>query len=555
MLLYLHIENYALIKNLDIRFDKGFSVITGETGAGKSIIMGALGLLLGQRADLKTIKEGENKCIIEASFILNEQNKDIRTLFESYDIDYDNNTIIRREILSSGKSRMFVNDTPVNIQFLKEISDYLIDIHSQHENLLLKSNDFQLNLIDTIASHQDIMNTYLGLFNDYQKSKEKLANLRKHAEQEKNNYDYFLFQFDQLNNAKLDADEQESLEQELDLLNNAEEIKLTLNKVVYLLKHEGGIVANLKTTLQHLQSIAKYLNTLENITQRIESSYIDINDLSLDIQKLENNIEYDSNRLGYVTERLDFIHTLLQKHKAKDVKELISIKESFGNQLELIRSFDEEIEQLTATTEKLYNSLIDLANKISANRHQAAQKVKVALKEQLATLSMPYVQFEIQFTSLPTPNALGIDAVELLFSSNKNTSPKPIKEIASGGEIARVMLCIKYLIATHTTLPTIIFDEIDTGVSGEIASKMAKIMQKMSENIQVICITHLPQIAAQGNTHYKVFKVNNESSETQVSQLGAKERQIEIAKMLSGSVVTEAALNNASVLLSGSEKL
>ncbi|MBP6230651.1 MAG: DNA repair protein RecN [Paludibacteraceae bacterium] len=553
MLQSLHIENYALIKQLDLNFDKGFSVITGETGAGKSIMLGALGLLLGQRADLKTIKEGESKCIIEASFAIHEYN--LQHYFSENDVDYEDTTIIRREILTSGKSRMFVNDTPVSMQFLKEMGEKLIDIHSQHENLLLKNTHFQLDIIDTIANHKHALETYTTLFQAYKKAMTAYTTLCSTAEHEKENYNYTLFQYEQLCSANLQANEKNALEEELPLLTHAEELKISLSRASELLQEdETGIVSKLKSTSQTIQSIAAFYPPSEDLHQRLQSCFIEIKDIATDISKLESTIEYEPERVQYVSDRLDTIYSLLQKHKVGELEELLDLQASYKSQLDKIQSFDMEIDILKKECTALYESVRAQALILSDTRKKAANNVENTMTQQLSILGMPYVQFQIAFTTLDTPQVSGIDEVAFLFSANKNTTPKPVSDIASGGEIARVMLCLKSLIANSTTLPTIIFDEIDTGVSGEIADKMGNIMHDMSQEMQVVCITHLPQIAAKGTQHFKVYKIENETSETRVKQLSMTERREEIAKMLSGTNISEAALQNAEELLKQSSK-
>lgn len=548
MLLSLHIENYALIKQLDLNFDSGFSVITGETGAGKSIMLGAMGLLLGQRADLKTIKEGENKCIIEASFDI--QHYNLKSFFLENDVDYEETTLIRREIVTTGKSRMFVNDTPVTIQFLKEIGQRLIDIHSQHENLLLKNSLFQLDIIDTVATHKDDIVAYTELYLSYKNKLRTLASLKESAEKEKNNYDYILFQYEQLTSIQLQAGEKDHLEEELHMLSHAEEIKSSLIQANQLLQNdEHGIVTTLKQTQQLIAQLLHFFPQCTDLNERLLSCYIELKDMTAEISKMESSVEYNPQQLQFVTDRLDSIYTLCQKHKVTEIEDLLALQESYKNQLEKILSFDTEIATLEKECNILYELLIQKATEISIKRKTSAPIIEEYMVEQLSTLGMPYVQFKIEFKQASEPQLYGFDDVEFLFSSNKNTTAKPVSDIASGGEIARVMLCLKSLIALSSTLPTIIFDEIDTGVSGEIADKMGNIMQKMSKQMQVICITHLPQIAAKGTQHYQVYKVDTDTSETRVKPLSTTERKEEIAKMLSGSNITEAALKNAEELL------
>lgn len=548
MLRTLHIENYALIKNLDLIFDKGFSVITGETGAGKSIMLGALGLLLGQRSDIKAIKEGELKCILEANFDI--EHYHLQELFDENDIDYDPNCIIRREILTSGKSRMFVNDTPVNIQFLKQLGEKLLDIHSQYENLLIKDNLFQLNVIDAIAENRNILEDYINTFTAYKKAERQYEDLLIFSEKEKANYDYLSFQFEQLSSAGLSSNEQEELEREQTILSHAEEIKTILYKSQLLLDNEEiGILSVIKNAINNLQSITHVYTKAENLYERLNSCFIDLKDIAEELNKQENNIESQPERLEFINNRLDTIYSLCQKHKVTNLEDLIALQNSLKEQLDKLDSFDSELERLSKLKEELLKEVLTIGENLSKKRQSAAKKIEKTMIEQLSVLGMPNVQFVIEITKTNVPDTTGCDYISFLFSANKNVSPKAVAQIASGGEISRVMLCLKSLIATASNLPTIIFDEIDTGVSGEIADKMGNIMKEMGGKIQVICITHLPQIAAKGTKHYRVYKIEEETSETKVVLLNAKERVQEIAKMLSGSNLTEAALKNAEELL------
>lgn len=548
MLRTLHIENYALIKNLDLIFDKGFSVITGETGAGKSIMLGALGLLLGQRSDIKAIKEGELKCILEANFDI--EHYHLQELFDENDIDYDPNCIIRREILTSGKSRMFVNDTPVNIQFLKQLGEKLLDIHSQYENLLIKDNLFQLNVIDAIAENRNILEDYINTFTAYKKAERQYEDLLIFSEKEKANYDYLSFQFEQLSSAGLSSNEQEELEREQTILSHAEEIKTILYKSQLLLDNEEiGILSVIKNAINNLQSITHVYTKAENLYERLNSCFIDLKDIAEELNKQENNIESQPERLEFINNRLDTIYSLCQKHKVTNLEDLIALQNSLKEQLDKLDSFDSELERLSKLKEELLKEVLTIGENLSKKRQSAAKIIEKTMIEQLSVLGMPNVQFVIEITKIDVPDITGCDYISFLFSANKNVSPKAVSQIASGGEISRVMLCLKSLIATASNLPTIIFDEIDTGVSGEIADKMGNIMKEMGSKIQVICITHLPQIAAKGTKHYRVYKIEEETSETKVVLLNAKERVQEIAKMLSGSNLTEAALKNAEELL------
>jgi len=549
MLKSLLIENYALIEKLHIDFDSGFSVITGETGAGKSIILGALGLVLGQRIDSKVIRNEEKKCIIEVVF--NIANYDLKTFFHENELDYDENCIVRREIQANGKSRAFINDTPVNVAILKDLISQLIDIHSQHENLLITNKAFQFNVIDTVAHTQSLLEEFQLKFEEYNIVSFDIEQLTKTAEKEKSDADYFQFQFDQLRNARLEEDEQTTLESELDMLTHTEEIKTALAKVDFLLSdEERGIVTSLKDANKTAQHIASFSQKIQEISARLDSCFIELNDLSNDVNNIQSNLEFNPNRLAEVNDRLNLIYELEQKHKVKSVKELLDIENDLEWKLENISSFDERIEELKKQQKELFNILTTKAKELSEKRKSVVNSLEKTICTQLAQLGMPNVQFIVSITENETLNANGINEIEFLFSANKNIAPQSIAKIASGGEISRVMLCIKALLSEKEDVPTIIFDEIDTGVSGEIADKMGVIMKKMAEKIQVISITHLPQIAAKGNTQYKVFKSEKgNSAETQIKKLTTHERVLEIAQMLSGSVLSDAAIKNAEVLL------
>ena len=549
MLKSLLIENYALIDKLHIDFDSGFSVITGETGAGKSIILGALGLVLGQRADGKIIRNEEKKCIIEIVF--NIANYDLKPFFHENELDYDENCIIRREIQAKGKSRSFINDTPINIAILKDLKSQLIDIHSQHENLLITNKAFQFNVVDTVAHTQLLLEEFQLKFQEYNIVSFDIEQLTQTAEKEKSDTDYFQFQFDQLRNARLQEDEQTELEAELDMLTHTEDIKTALAKVDFLLSdEERGIVTSLKDAGKTTQHIASFSPTIQEISARLDSCFIELNDLSNDVSNIQNNLEFNPERLAEVNERLNLIYELQQKHRVKSVKELLEIESDLERKLENISSFDERIEELKKQQKELFNILTIKAKELSKKRKNVVGQIEKTICIQLAQLGMPNVQFIVSVTENETFNAKGINEIEFLFSANKNIAPQSIAKIASGGEISRVMLCIKALLSEKEDVPTIIFDEIDTGVSGEIADKMGTIMKKMAEKIQVISITHLPQIAAKGSAQYKVFKSEKgNSTETQIKKLTTHERVLEIAQMLSGSAVSNEAIKNAEVLL------
>lgn len=551
MLQSLYIQNYALIEKLDISFQTGFSVITGETGAGKSIILGAIGLLLGQRADIKSIKQGTQKCIVEARFNVSSYN--IETFFTENDIEYDmHECILRRELYATGKSRAFINDTPVSLPLIKELGEKLIDVHSQHQNLLLNHEDFQINVLDILSQNSKDLEEYRLLYNNYKQVLRELEKLTEQADKNRQDEDYIRFQLKQLDEAQLKGGEVEELEQEAEILTHAEDIKSALYKVEQIMCSDNmSLLSSSKECIQTLQSLSRIYAPSQEWINRLDSCYIELKDLSHEINHASENVEYNPTRLESVNDRLNLIYTLQQKHRVQTVEELINITEDYRNQLESITSYDERIAELNIQKEDLYTQLLDKAAVLTQERKIAAQEVEKQMKILLVPLGMPNVQFEVELTSRKVPDTLGMDSVKFLFSANKNGVMQQVASIASGGEIARVMLSLKAMIAGAVKLPTIIFDEIDTGVSGSIAEKMALIMQEMGkDDRQVISITHLPQIAAKGSTHYKVYKEDtDETTNSHIRQLTKEERITEIAHMLSGTNLTEAALNNAKALL------
>ncbi|MBP5135391.1 MAG: DNA repair protein RecN [Paludibacteraceae bacterium] len=549
MLQSLHIENYALIDKLEIEFGRGFSVITGETGSGKSIILGALSLLLGERADSKALRDEERKCVIEGVFDIT--NYGLESFFSENDLDYENISIIRREILPNGKSRAFLNDTPVNLVNLKEIGERLIDIHSQHKNLLLSNKNFQFNIIDTVAESKNLLNDYRNAYKELRETEKSIAELKQFIAQENANKDYLQFQYNQLKEANLQNEsEQEELEAEQDTLNHAEDIKSALSKCEILLSSdENGIVAMLKDARRSLGNIADIFPKAKDIAERLNSCCIETDDIANDLQNLNNNLEYNQNRLDTVTMRLSTIYDLEQKHKTNSVAELMALRDEMGEKLQNIDNSDEQLAQLNKQKNEREEKANNLANKLTKQRQEAIPDIERTISQNLIALGIPNAQFHISL--LPCELSLtGKDTLEFLFSANKNMQPMEISKIASGGEIARVMLCIKALISAHSGIATIIVDEIDTGVSGEIANKMGTIMQAMGKDMQVISITHLPQIAAKGTAHYKVSKFDTEqATQTKIERLNDKERINEIAQMLSGNPPSDAAISNAKELL------
>lgn len=550
MLRSLYIQNYALIEKLDISFGAGFSVITGETGAGKSIILGAIGLLLGQRAEVKAIRQGASKCVIEARFDISAYG--MEPFFEDNELEYEEECILRREVYASGKSRAFINDTPASLVQMKELGEQLIDVHSQHQNLLLNKEGFQLNVLDILSHNDEQLSAYQSLYREWKQAQQELADLIARAEQNKADEDYIRFQLEQLEEANLSAGEQEELEQETDMLSHAEEIKAGLFRVGQLLtSDEGGLLAGLKESLNTMLGLQKVYSPATELAERLESTYIELKDVFQEVSSQEEDVEFNPDRLEEVNDRLNLIYTLQQKHRATTVEELLTLAEEYAAKLAAITSYDERIGELTTLCDTLYNKVRKQAAVLTKARTGAAREVEKQMASRLVPLGMPNVRFQVEMGIRKEPGVHGEDTVNFLFSANKNGSLQNISSVASGGEIARVMLSIKAMIAGAVKLPTIVFDEIDTGVSGEIADRMADIMQEMGEqDRQVISITHLPQIAARGCAHYKVYKQDNETeTNSHIRRLADEERVEEIAHMLSGATLTEAALNNAKALL------
>ena len=555
MLNSLFIQNFVLIDNLDIHFDKGFSVITGETGAGKSIILGALSLVLGQRADGKSIKKGSEKCVIEAMFDISKYQ--LEAFFLENDLEYDAQCcILRRELFASGKSRAFVNDSPVSLSILKELGTRLIDIHSQHQNLLLGDNRFQLRVVDVMAENEILLILYKKEFSRYQGLKRELKELQQKAAQTKQEEDYIRFQLEQLTDASLTSDEQEMLEQEQETLAHAEEIKSSLYKVSQLLNgEEMGTVQLIKEALSSVDNLERYYPKAKEIAERLRSAYIDLNDLASETEILKDDVEYNPERMEWVNERLNTIYSLEQKHHVSTVTELLTLQDNYQRQLDEIGSFDEQIAELTQLVAASYQELLQQAAVISAQRKASSEKIAEQLAQMVVPLGMPNIRFRIDIAPKEEPDIDGIDDICFMFSANKNSELQPVAVTASGGEISRLMLCIKAMIAGFTALPSIIFDEIDTGVSGDIADKMGNIMQDLGAKMQVFAITHLPQIAAKGSAHYYVYKEDtDERTITRIKQLTEEERTNEVARMLSGASLTKASLANAKDLLRKGKK-
>ena len=550
MLKQLYIKNFTLIDELNIAFHPGFSVITGETGAGKSIILGAIGLLLGNRADSKAIKAGRDRCVIEAHFDLSRY--EMQQFFTDNDIDEDlEDTIIRRELTAAGKSRAFINDTPVPLARMRELGEQLVDIHSQHQNLLLQKEDFQLNVVDIIAQDSKLANTYRDAYNTYRQADDKLRRLKDEIAKNKENEDFLRFQFKELDDAKLEKGEQETLEQESDVLSHSEDIKTALYEADNNLSGEdGSIIEKLKGATQQLQSIKDVYPEASELADRLDSSYIELKDIAQEVNGLIDRVDFDPNRLEEINNRLDTLNTLQQKFHCQNVEELMETYQKLKEQLSHIDNSDEDIEALEQEVVSLRKKAEEEAKELTKVREKAAKKVEEEMKKRLIPLGIPNVRFSIQLTAKSLSHD-GADKVSFLFSANKSTPLQPVTQVASGGEIARVMLSLKAMISGAVKLPTIIFDEIDTGVSGKIAEKMAQIMVEMGNHErQVISITHLPQIAAMGKHHYKVLKEETETGTTsQMTELNEEQRIQEIAQMLSGSDISQAALANAKELL------
>ena len=550
MLKQLYIKNFTLIDELNIRLYPGFSVITGETGAGKSIILGAIGLLLGNRADSKAIKAGRDRCIIEAHFDLSRY--DMQQFFIDNDIDEDlPDTIIRRELTAAGKSRAFINDTPVSLTKMRELGEQLVDIHSQHQNLLLQKEDFQLNVVDIIAQDEKQRKTYLTAYQQYKKANERLQQLKDEIQKSRENEDFLRFQFKELDDAKLEEGEQEQLEQEAEMLSHSEDIKTALYEADnYLSGEDGSILEKLKDAAQLLQAIKEVYPEVAELAERLDSNYIELKDIAQDVNGLVDQVDFDPAKLDEINDRLDTLNSLQQKFHVQNVSELIETYKQLKEQLSHIDNSDEDVEEQEKEVATLLAKAEKQAKELTAIRQKAAKKVEEEMKKRLVPLGIPNVSFSITLNSKPLSSDGG-DKVSFLFSANKSTPLQPVTQVASGGEIARVMLSLKAMISGAVKLPTIIFDEIDTGVSGKIAEKMAEIMDEMGNHErQVLSITHLPQIAAMGKHHYKVLKEETEDGTiSRMTELSQEERVQEIAQMLSGSDISEAALANAKELL------
>jgi DNA repair protein RecN (Recombination protein N) len=542
------IKNYALINELEINFHSGFSVITGETGAGKSIILGALGLTLGDRVEGSVLNQDSEKCVIESWFEISELN--LQHFFVLHELDYESETILRREVLPSGKSRAFVNDTPVSLSILKQLSEKLIDVHSQHQTLLLNTSEYQLGIVDANAKNESLRTEFLEEFGKYKKLKSALEELQEQESKLKADLDYYQFQFDELAALNLEQIHEEEMQEELDLLNNAEYIKVSFNKAFELLDNEMGIISQLQEVSHSLSSVSESSKKTKEIFERIHSTLIELEDIKSEIEETNEEIVFDSDRIEVLSETLNLLQASYKKHRTDSVQELIEKRENIEANLMLASNFDEEIQKLSSQLNDQQLVLQEVGKKLSKSRTSVCPSIETEINEMLDGLGMKDAQVQFLCEKRKEFSPHGMDTVQILFKANKGGSFNPIAKVASGGELSRLMLCIKTNLAQKKHLPSLIFDEIDTGVSGDIASKMAEMMKRISANSQVLAITHLPQIASKGDAHYKVYKTTDEHSTfTKMKELTADSRVVEIAKMLSGSKISEAALENAKTLL------
>ena len=548
MLHKLTISNYALIDNLDISFTDGMTTITGETGAGKSIILGALSLLLGKRADTTVLKDKDKKSVVEATFSL--PNDSLLAFFESLDIDFDNETIIRREITPQGKSRSFVNDTPVGLQTLKELGTVLIDIHSQHQNLFLKESSFQCQVVDAEANNGDLLNEYAKELHVLNKRKKELEDFLSEIQKKKDDLAYYKFRLDELVKANLQGGELADLEQESTLMEHSEEIKTMLAQADEAFSGENALLSQLKTIQHSFEKNAQLSSQFQAISERLAQSYIELSDISDEISKNNANLDFDPQQKESIDERIDLLNTLLHKYSALDENELIAKRDELQTLVNSLENADFQSEELQKNYDQQILVVQKIADEIHLRRAEAVQRLEPQIVSLLQKLGMPNVKFAIDMIQLNEFRSNGKDEIRMKFSANKNIAPQWLGEISSGGELSRVMLCLKYILTKNKSVHTIIFDEIDTGVSGEIADQMGSMMLDMSKELQIITITHLPQIAVKAQNQFKVFKTETtETTTSSIEKLTEEQRVNEIAKMLSGKTITEAALNNARLLL------
>ncbi len=549
MLRRLTVKNYAIIRELDMGFGEGFTVITGETGAGKSILLGALGLALGERADTSVLLSKDEKCIVEADF--NIRGYDLEMLFEESGVDYEDEAILRREISPAGKSRAFINDTPVTLNVMKELGTRLIDVHSQHQTLLLGNSMFQLRVIDAYAGSTALAGEYRNAWVQYLRARRAYDDAAGDADRERADYDYYSHQLEELLAARLTEGEQEALEQEQERLTNAGEIKEALTTVTTSLSGEGpSALPLLRSVRNSLARISGWMPEAAVLEKRIDAQLIDLNDIAYEAEKLNSNIADDPGRLEQVTSRLDTIWSLMQKHRCRDLSELLSRQEQIAEKVSLSAGVDERITDLKKSADDAYAAIAELAGRLSASRREATGPFTREITSMLKKLGMPHARFETDLIPSELPGASGLEKAEFMFSANRQVEPEELSRCASGGELSRVMLCLKSVLASSSGLPAIIFDEIDSGVSGEVASMVGDILEEMGRSMQVINITHLPQVASRGTLHYHVYKEESDhSTNTRVRLLNSGERVQEIARLLSGSTVTEAARRNARELL------
>ncbi|MGE5349915.1 MAG: DNA repair protein RecN [Actinomycetota bacterium] len=551
MLRRLTVRNYAIIKDLDMEFGDGFTIITGETGAGKSILLGALGLVLGERADTSVLLSHDEKCIVEACF--NIRGYDLTALFEANEVDYDDEAVIRREITPAGKSRAFLNDTPVNLGLLRELGSRLIDVHSQHETLLLGTSMFQMRVADAYAGTTVLAGDYSRAWSRYLSAGREYEEAARNIEKVKADYSYYSHQLDEFRAVNLSDGEQETLEMEQEMLTNASEIKEALATVTSALGGEEiSALSLLRAARSSLSRIAAWLPEAGELEKRLETQLIDLNDISYESERLNDRIMADPGRLEYVSRRLDTVYSLMQKHRCKDINELLAVQRRVEASVDASAGTDEKIEILEKNRDLAYNEVNDLAVRLSRTRGEAATPLGREITGMLRRLGMPHARFEVSVRQLESPGPAGIDALDFLFSANRQVEPEELSKCASGGELSRVMLCLKSVLANSSGLPAIIFDEIDSGVSGEVASMVGSILSEMGKSMQVINITHLPQVAARGRIHYHVYKEESDHSTiTRVRLLNEDDRVMEVARLLSGSTVTDAALRNARELMKG----
>lgn len=553
MLVHLHIQNYALIESLNVKLSEGFVVLTGETGAGKSIILGALGLLLGERANLNSIRNTQKKCVVEGVF--NISNYQLESFFQEKDIDYEpKETIIRRELLPSGKSRAFINDTPVNLTILKGLTSQLIDIHSQHQNVLVEQEAFQYKMIDGIALNASLLAEYRGALQEYVKLRKEKERLQEEQAQQNKDLDYWQFQYDELSATKLKVGELEALESENKLLNRIEDIQMTLGNADMLLSGDGDMLEKLRQLTVDMQKIADFHSVSRELGERLKSVYIEMKDIAMELSDVLDSLENDPERMLYVSERLDTIYRLQQKHGRETVEELLQLEEELEKKIDAVTNFESRLKQLEDTLLKAEQNTLEKASKLTESRREVLPKIVKYIEDGLADLEMPNAKIDIELTDAEEFRGFGKDVLDITFSANKNMPLAKISEVASGGELSRLMLTIKQMIAVSAVLPTLIFDEIDTGVSGKVADRMGKVMKSMSQNMQIISISHLPQIASKATQHLEVYKEDTETSTvTNIEEMTGEKRIGAIAKMLSGSSVSEQAIANAKALLYAKE--